>query len=527
MKIRKTWRALLAAVLCLTLLGGLFAAAAEEIALEEGPAVEGDALALELEETDALDPELPDLDLDLALDADLALPAESVEPVPAPAAETPDDEIVLGDGVQSNGEAAPNTAVADPIPLAVSYSGGALTKVYDGTNKGASSRDGQTVYTIPELRTIKSRFTLAPASGKSWVDGHRDVGFRLVLSKQFSSANVGSYTFTFRLELTGADAGYYTLPEATVSVPAAITPRPVTVTPRTGLGKAYRAAEPAYKPGTWLSKSETSPLHQDVGNVPLYGVPIVSEDGRAVLGVEDRTPAEIEAGAQKGYFLALSARQNGTKLFPGGWLSREPGEEVGRYKITLGSLSFGNNFTITLKEEYFTITRRAITDADVTVSIPDAYYTGKALKPAVSARCNGYSMAQGRDFTVTYSNNKNLGVATATLTGRGSYTGARTAAFNIVLKPTSLSRLTPSKKGRVKVAWKKAGNTSGYQVSYSLNADFSKAVTKKVKGFKKTSLTVKGLKAKRIYYFRVRAWKTVKGKTHYSPWSKVKSVKTK
>ena len=41
------------------------------------------------------------------------------------------------------------------------------------------------------------------------------------------------------------------------------------------------------------------------------------------------------------------------------------------------------------------------------------------------------------------------------------------------------------------------------------------------------SLKVSGLKVKKKYYFRVRVCKKVNGKTYYSGWSNVKSVKAK
>ena len=58
--------------------------------------------------------------------------------------------------------------------------------------------------------------------------------------------------------------------------------------------------------------------------------------------------------------------------------------------------------------------------------------------------------------------------------------------------------------------------------------NFKKNVKKVyVKGYKKTSYTMKKLKAKTKYYVKVRTYKTVKGKKIYSDWSKVKTIKTK
>lgn len=99
----------------------------------------------------------------------------------------------------------------------------------------------------------------------------------------------------------------------------------------------------------------------------------------------------------------------------------------------------------------------------------------------------------------------------------------------IILKPTSVNgRLKAKSKGFL-VSWKKRKSVTGYQIQYSVSRKFTKKTTKlkNVKGASKTKLTVKKLKARKKYYVRVRTYKIVKGTTHYSEWSKSKSVTTK
>ena len=94
-------------------------------------------------------------------------------------------------------------------------------------------------------------------------------------------------------------------------------------------------------------------------------------------------------------------------------------------------------------------------------------------------------------------------------------------------KKTSIKKLSKGKK-KFTVTWAKVSGVKGYQIQYSSDKKFKKnnksvTVTKQ----KKTKATVKKLKSKKKYYVRVRTYKTVNGKKIYSPWSKVKSVKTK
>ena len=86
-----------------------------------------------------------------------------------------------------------------------------------------------------------------------------------------------------------------------------------------------------------------------------------------------------------------------------------------------------------------------------------------------------------------------------------------------------------SVKGRkklLKTKWNKLGGVTGYQLQYSTSKKFKKKTTKN-KYTSKNALNIKKLKAKKKYFVRVRAYKTVNGKTYYGNWSNVKSAKTK
>jgi len=113
------------------------------------------------------------------------------------------------------------------------------------------------------------------------------------------------------------------------------------------------------------------------------------------------------------------------------------------------------------------------------------------------------------NYTVSYSPGcKNVGHYKATIAFKGNYSGTVTKTFNINPKGTKLSSVKPGKK-KAAIKWKKQTKyTKGYKIQYSAKKNFKSGVkTKTVKGSKKTSLTIKGLKSKKTYYFRVRAYK--------------------
>ena len=58
-------------------------------------------------------------------------------------------------------------------------------------------------------------------------------------------------------------------------------------------------------------------------------------------------------------------------------------------------------------------------------------FTGKAITPTPKVSYRGNSLAKGRDFTLSYKNNKNLGTASITIQGKGDYTGKKTVSFKI------------------------------------------------------------------------------------------------
>ena len=158
-------------------------------------------------------------------------------------------------------------------------------------------------------------------------------------------------------------------------------------------------------------------------------------------------------------------------------------------------------------------------------------YNGKPQTPSIDVVFYNIEsrrvLKEGTDYTVSWSNNKNIGVATVKITGINNYTGSRTGTFKIVPKGTSISKVKAAKKGFT-VKWKKqAVQTTGYQIQYSLKSKFKGAQTVTIGKTKTVSKKIKKLKAKKTYYVRIRTYKKVGGKTYYSDWSTVKKVKTK
>ena len=151
-------------------------------------------------------------------------------------------------------------------------------------------------------------------------------------------------------------------------------------------------------------------------------------------------------------------------------------------------------------------------------------YNGKNIQPNVTVKNGSKTLTKGTDYTVKYSNNKNIGTATVTVTGIGDYQGAKATTFTITpAKVNTTVKSTKAKTANVSIK-KVAGSVSGYQVVYANNSKFTKSVTKNVKA---TNYTIIKLKSKSTLYVKVRAYKTVSGKTIYGAYSTTVKVKVK
>ena len=79
---------------------------------------------------------------------------------------------------------------------------------------------------------------------------------------------------------------------------------------------------------------------------------------------------------------------------------------------------------------YFNISNTA-TGMEITGYASSYTYTGNAITPDVIVTMNGRVLNRGTDYTVTYSNNTNVGTATMTVTGIGSFSGTKTINYVI------------------------------------------------------------------------------------------------
>lgn len=149
--------------------------------------------------------------------------------------------------------------------------------------------------------------------------------------------------------------------------------------------------------------------------------------------------------------------------------------------------------------------KRVAVTSDMVSQISDKSYTGKAVAPFVTVKKDGKKLVQGKDYTVTYKNNKKPGTATVIITGKGDYILSCKVTFKIKLAKTVIAKVTPGKK-KVTVNIKKTAGAKKYRVEVSTDKNFKKAKSTMVKNTSSLSVKFTGLKSSKKYYVRAMAY---------------------
>ena len=163
-----------------------------------------------------------------------------------------------------------------------------------------------------------------------------------------------------------------------------------------------------------------------------------------------------------------------------------------------------------------------------------------------SSRAQSFSIGarQAGNAKLTYSsNNKNVtvnssgkvtiakgfvgkAIITITANATSGYNKA-TKQITVIVNPpaTAISVLTNTSGRKMTIKWNKNAVVTGYQIQYSTDKNFKKGVTTITINKNSTlSRVISNLAKNKIYYVRIRSYKTVSKVNYYSSWS-VKSIR--
>lgn len=225
---------------------------------------------------------------------------------------------------------------------------------------------------------------------------------------------------------------------------------------------------------------------------------------------------------------AVTVKYNGKTLKSGTdyTVSYKNNTKVGTAAITVTGKG---NYSGT-KTRTFSIVNKAVSTVKVQYTTGYAY-TGKAIKPNVTVKGNdGKTLKNGTDYTVSYSNNTNIGSsAKITVKGKNGYTGSKTITFTIKPKMPSNYKAKQNGKG-ILFTWDTPAEISklsssvkkniGYEIMWSKNKDFSGAKTANLQSATATSYNTssQGVLTNGTWYVKCRAYIKV-GNNNYGNWS--------
>lgn len=149
--------------------------------------------------------------------------------------------------------------------------------------------------------------------------------------------------------------------------------------------------------------------------------------------------------------------------------------------------------------------------------------------PAVDPCEKGHSFSQWT--TTTAATEISTGVQTRKCSVCGTVEKRAIAQLAPTLPAVKISKPAAAKKAAT-VKWKKVAKKNlkkvkKIEIQCSLDKNFRTGVKTKYAAAKKTSLKIKGLKSKKTYYVRIRAYTKKGSVTHVSKWSSTRKVKTK
>jgi len=161
----------------------------------------------------------------------------------------------------------------------------------------------------------------------------------------------------------------------------------------------------------------------------------------------------------------------------------------------------------------------------VQIDTSNALYTGKPIKKSIAIYNGNVKLSEGVDYNVTYKKNVKTGKAKIIITGKGKYKGTIKRNFYIVPKKAVIKDVVFSSNfKKATIEWEKDKQASGYAIYMATKKDGEYKKVKKIKKNKITEYTVKKLNPNKMYYFKIRSYKTIDGKNYYSTkYSKVKS----
>ena len=277
--------------------------------------------------------------------------------------------------------------------------------------------------------------------------------------------------------------------------------------------------------------------------VPVYGnsgyrAKYVPADSKIYKSVIVRIPVPVAKKAMKKSMLRVSKSKAYTgKAIRDNYTLKDSGKEIQKtdYKVSFEKNKNPGKAVVTVKgkgnykgtvKATFTIKKRSVKSITCKYKKTKTYKgVHKKVTAGLVLKNGTVKMKKGRDYTVTYKKNIDIGKASIVIKGQGNYKGTRTLHFSSVPAAPKIKKL--KKKGTtLRMEFSSKQSVSGYYLYVSTSASFKKSKTQEyiTSG---NRFGMRGLQKKTTYYIRVKAYHSKKGKQFVSGYSKARKIKIK
>ena len=161
-------------------------------------------------------------------------------------------------------------------------------------------------------------------------------------------------------------------------------------------------------------------------------VEIENEGDEEPISIAD---AEIELGSTQ-YVYSGTAKKPYVDVYLDGWYLQQDVDYTVSYwnNINVGKavviITGIGDYTDEVTRT-FRITRKALQKNKVTIPSKNVLYTGNRIRPKVTVKNGQKKLVKGKDYSVSYKNNRRIGTARVIVKGKGNYRGTVTKKFRI------------------------------------------------------------------------------------------------
>ena len=164
--------------------------------------------------------------------------------------------------------------------------------------------------------------------------------------------------------------------------------------------------------------------------------------------------------------------------------------------VKSGNTDVSENYEIVGGYGKLTITQKEYaTGGDISIAaIDDKVYTAGAIKPALTVTDKGEELVAGTDYDVSYTDNVNVGTATASVAFKGNYAGSTTLNFRIVQQPVTVTAVNQTIVYGTSILKELNWATLGGQVAGHVLSEATLSTSETEAGVHDDAITVSGAK---------------------------------